>query len=53
MMTGINMAALSTLTAVLQSNVILNWLRQSLSWRNFALLLIIANIKSLPFVWHV
>ncbi|PGH33098.1 hypothetical protein GX50_04081 [[Emmonsia] crescens] len=47
------MAALSTLTAVLQSNVILNWLRQSLSWRNFALLLIIANIKSLPFVWHV
>ncbi|OJD14848.1 hypothetical protein AJ78_04852 [Emergomyces pasteurianus Ep9510] len=46
------MAAFSNLTAVLQSNVILRWLRQLPSWRNFAILLILVNLKSLPFAWH-
>ncbi|PGH17671.1 hypothetical protein AJ79_01033 [Helicocarpus griseus UAMH5409] len=46
------MAALSTLTASLQLDVILSWLKQQLSWKNLALFLVLVNIKSLPFVWH-
>ncbi|OAX80459.1 hypothetical protein ACJ72_05204 [Emergomyces africanus] len=48
------MAALSKFTAVLQTNIILRWLRLLLSWRNFGiLLLLLVNLKSLPFAWHV
>ncbi|EEH07909.1 conserved hypothetical protein [Histoplasma capsulatum G186AR] len=47
------MAALSAVHAVLQSNIILKWLRQLPSWRNFVILLLLINIKSLPLAWHV
>ncbi|EGE80684.1 hypothetical protein BDDG_03625 [Blastomyces dermatitidis ATCC 18188] len=47
------MAALSALITVLQSNVALRWLQQIMSWRSLAILLIVVNIKSLPFAWHI
>ncbi|PGH00107.1 hypothetical protein GX51_06005 [Blastomyces parvus] len=47
------MAALSSFVAALQSNVLLRWLQQIVSWRSLAMLLILVNIKSLPFAWHV
>ncbi|KLJ05521.1 hypothetical protein EMPG_10995 [Blastomyces silverae] len=47
------MAALSAFMTALQSNVILRWLQQIVSWRSLAILLILVNIKSLPFAWHI
>ncbi|OJD23026.1 hypothetical protein ACJ73_05626, partial [Blastomyces percursus] len=47
------MVAFATLITALQSNVVLRWLQQFMSWRSLAILLILVNIKSLPFAWHI